>query len=122
MPDLEKLATEYKSSRTVAVVQVDCAGKGQGLCGKHGVNGYPSLKVFKYREGKKNPTDFNGGRDYNSIKRYIDAELAGPECSLEDKEGCEPAELKILEESEKMSVADRRAKITEMGHHEEEKG
>jgi len=114
MPDLEKLATEYKSSRTVAVVQVDCAGKGQGLCGKHGVNGYPSLKVFKYREGKKNPTDFNGGRDYNSIKRYIDAELAGPECSLEDKEGCEPAELKILEESEKMSVADRRAKITEM--------
>jgi len=114
MPDLEKLATEYKSSRTVAIVHVDCAGKGQGLCGKHGVNGYPSLKVFKYREGKKNPTDFNGGRDYNSIKKYVDAELAGPECSLEDKEGCEPAELKILEESEKMSVADRRAKITEM--------
>jgi len=114
MPDLEKLAADYKSSRTVAVVQVDCAGKGQGLCGKYGVNGYPALKVFKYKAGLKNPSDFNGGRDYNSIKKYIEKELAGPECSLEDKEGCEPAELKILEESEKMSVGDRRAKITEM--------
>merc|ERR1712070_246833 len=28
--------------------------------------------------------------------------------------GCEPGELKVLEESEKMSVADRRAKIKEM--------
>merc|ERR1712217_285390 len=77
--------------------------------------GYPTLKVFKFKSGgSKQGEDYNGAREYNGLKRYIEANLAGPECSLEDKEGCEPAELKILEESEAMSVADRRTKITEM--------
>lgn len=114
MPDMEKLAAEYKTSRSVLVTAVDCAGTGQGLCGKYGVQGYPTIKTFLYKAGKKNPTDYNGARDYAGIKKYIEANLAGPECSLEDKDGCEPAERKILEESEAMSVGDRRAKITSM--------
>lgn len=116
MPDMEKLSTEYKSRRSVRLGQVDCTSPGgQGVCGKHGVQGYPTLKVFKYKSGgSKNGEDYNGGRDYQSIKRYIEGNLAGPECSLEDKEGCEPAERAILEESEKMSTADRRAKMKEM--------
>lgn len=114
MPDLEKLATEYKSRKSVKVAQVDCTTPGgQGLCGKFGVNGYPTIKTFK-KGGNKNGEDYNGARDYAGIKRYIDANLAGPECTLEDKDGCEPAERAILEESEKMSVADRRAKLKEM--------
>merc|ERR1719313_2452788 len=114
MPDMERVATDYKNSRSVAILNVDCDSAGKGLCGKYQVQGFPTLKVFKFKAGSKSPQDFNGGRDYNSIKRYIEKELAGPECSLEDKEGCEPGERKILEESEKMSVADRRAKITEL--------
>jgi len=116
MPDMEKLAAEYKKSRSVGIYQVDCtAPSGQGVCGKFGVQGYPTIKVFKFKSGgSKSGEDYNGARDYAGIKRYIDANLAGPECSLEDKEGCEPDELKILEESEKMSTADRRAKIKEM--------
>jgi len=114
MPDMDKLTNDYKNSRSVLVASVDCAGAGQGLCGKHSVQCYPTIKTFLYKAGKKNPTDYNGARDYNGIKKYIEANLAGPECSLEDKEGCEPAERKILEESEAMSVSDRRTKITEM--------
>merc|ERR1719313_2737678 len=116
MPDMEKLAAEYKNRRSIRVAQVDCtAPGGQGLCGKFGVQDYPTIKAFKFKSGgSKNGEDYNGARDYNGIKRYIEGNLAGPECSLEDKEGCEPAELKILEESERMSVADRRAKITEL--------
>lgn len=114
MPDMEKLAADYKSSRSVLVASVDCTAGGQGLCGKYGVQGYPTLKTFQFKAGKKNPSDYNGARDYNGIKRYIESNLAGPECSLEDKEGCEPAERKILEESEKMSATDRRAKIQQM--------
>jgi len=114
MPDMEKLVTDYKSSRSVLIAQVDCAGKGEPLCGKYGVQGFPAMKAFKFKDGKKTPDDFNGGRDYNAMKKYVEANLAGPECSLEDKEGCDPAERKILEESEKMSVGDRRAKTDEM--------
>lgn len=121
MPDMEKLATDYKSSRSVGVFVVDCTAGGQGLCGKYGVQGYPTIKIFKFKEGSKQPTDYNGARDYNGIKKFIDANLAGPECSLEDKEGCTPAERKILEESEVMSVADRRAKLTEMEEQVKEK-
>jgi hypothetical protein len=116
IPDLERLSADYKKSRSVLIAQVDCtAPGGQGVCGKHGVQGYPTLKVFKFKSGgSKSGEDYNGARDYAGIKRYVEANLAGPECSLEDKEGCEPEERKVLEESEKMSVADRRAKIKEM--------
>jgi len=116
MPDMEKLAAEYKNRRSIRVAQVDCtAPGGQGLCGKFGVQGYPTIKAFKFKSGgSKSGEDYNGARDYNGIKRYIEGNLAGPECSLEDKEGCEPEELKILEESAAMSTADRRAKIKEM--------
>jgi len=121
MPDLEKLATDYKSSRSVGVFQVDCTTGGQGLCGKYSVQGYPTIKVFKFKEGSKSATDYNGARDYNGIKSFIEKNLAGPECSLEDKEGCTPDERKILEESEAMSTGDRRTKITEMEEQIKEK-
>jgi len=123
MPDMERLATEYKKSRTVLVAQVDCTvPAGEGLCQKHGVQGYPTIKVFKLKSGgSKSGEDYQGAREYSGIKKYIDANLAGPECSLEDKEGCEPAELKILEESEKMSTGDRRAKIKELEDEMKEK-
>jgi len=115
MPDMEKLATEYKNRRSVGIYQVDCtAPKGQGVCGKFGVQGYPTLKLFKFKSGgSKSGEDYNGARDYNGIKKVIEG-MSGPECTLEDKEGCEPEERKILEESERMSTADRRAKIKEM--------
>jgi len=114
MPDMEKLGSDYKSSRSVGIFTVDCAGTGEALCGKHGVSGYPTIKTFKYKAGSKKGEDYNGARDYGGIKKFIEANLAGPECTLEDKAGCEAAELKILEESERMSVGDRRAKIKEM--------
>jgi len=113
-PDLDKLANEYSKSRSTLIASVDCtAPGGQGLCSKFGVQGYPTLKVFK-KGGSKRGEDYNGAREYNGLKRYIEANLAGPECSLEDKEGCEKAELKILEESEAMSVGDRRVKIKDL--------
>jgi len=97
------------------IAHVDCTTGGQQICGKFGVQGYPTLKVFKNKSGgSKNGEDYNGAREYAGLKRYVEANLAGPECSLEDKEGCEKDELKILEESEAMSVADRRAKIKEL--------
>merc|ERR1719450_845414 len=115
MPDMEKLAADYKNSRSVGVYQADCTAGGQQICGKYGVQGYPTIKVFKLKSGgSKQGEDYNGARDYGGIKRFIEANLAGPECSLEDKEGCSKEERKILEESEAMSVADRRAKVTEM--------
>jgi len=109
--DWDKLAGAFKNSRSLVIAEVDCT-QDQGLCGKHGVSGYPTIVGIK--KGASKGEKYNGGRDFNSFKRYADANLAGPECSLEDKDGCTKEELKILEESEAMSTSDRRAKIQEL--------
>lgn len=111
-PDWEKLGRDYKQSRTVTIVDVDCT-ESQQLCGQFGVQGYPTMKIFK-KDGKKKGEDYNGPREYNGMKRYVEQNLAGPECSLEDTEGCTKQEKEVLLESAAMSTADRRAKIKEL--------
>jgi hypothetical protein len=90
---------------------LDCAGTAQSTCGQNGVQGYPSLKMVV--DGKM--SDYNGGRDFNSMKREVDSKLSPrPACSLESKDACTPEARQILEESEKMSKAERAAKIKEV--------
>lgn len=96
------------------VADVDCTAAGESLCQKYGVRGYPTIKVFKKDGNPNKGEDYNGPREYQGLKRFVEANLAGPECSLEDKAGCGPDELKILEESEAMSVEARREKIKTM--------
>lgn len=112
-PDWDKLKTEYKSARSVLLGDVDCTAGGESLCQKHGVKGYPTLKVFK-KDGPKTGEDYNGAREFNGLKKYVESNLLGPECSLADKDGCQPDERKVLEESEALSVADRRAKVKDL--------
>ena len=45
---------------------------GQGFCGENQVQGYPTLKLWK--DGKM--SDYNGGRDFNSLKREAKSDLA----------------------------------------------
>lgn len=95
------------------IADVDCTAEGESLCHKHGVRGYPTIKLFK-KDGNPQGEDYNGAREYNGLKRFVEANLAGPECSLEDKEGCSDEEKKVLEESEAMSVSERRAKVDDL--------
>jgi len=90
------------------------------LCGKHGVQGYPTIKVFR-KDGNPKGEDYNGAREFNGLKAFVEKNLAGPECSLEDVEGCTAEEAKILTESAAMSVADRRARIAELENSIKEK-
>ena len=43
-----------------SLLQVDCTEAGKETCGKHGVSGYPTLKIF--RNGKVSQ-DYDGPRD-----------------------------------------------------------
>jgi hypothetical protein len=68
--------------------------------------------VFKAKGGKE---AYNGGRDFSSLKSYVEKNFnTGPACSLEGKSECTKEELEVLEESEKMTGAERKAKITEV--------
>lgn len=109
-PDWDKLADTYKSAGKIIIADVDCTVHND-LCGKHGVKGFPTVKVFKAK-GPKSGEPYNGGRDFNSLKGFVEKNFnTGPACSLEAKNECSKEDLAILEESEKMSPADRKAKI-----------
>jgi len=110
-PDWDKLGKLYADTPNVVIAEMDCTAGAQQTCSSYGVQGYPTLKIFK--NGK--PEDYNGARDFNGMKRVVEKDLnPRPACSLESKDACNPNDLKILEESEKMSKADRVTKIKEM--------
>lgn len=110
-PDWDQLGKAFADTPNVVIGQLDCSGNGQKSCGEHGVQGYPSLKTWK--DGRM--SDYNGGRDLGSLKREVEKKLdPRPACSLESKDACRAEDLKVLEESEKMSKAERAAKIKEV--------
>jgi len=110
-PDWDRLKKEYADTPNVVIGACDCTTNCKGKCGEHQVQGFPTLKL--QIDGRIE--EFNGGRDFNSMKREIEKKLnPRPACSLDSKDACKPEDLKILEESEKMTKAERAAKIKEV--------
>jgi protein disulfide isomerase family A protein 3 len=61
-PEYEIAATALKNDDPpVALIKVDCTAETK-TCGKYGVNGYPTLKIFKNGEMS---SDYNGPREAN---------------------------------------------------------
>lgn len=111
MPDWDKLKKDYADTPNVVIGLLDCSASAKRVCDKYRVNGYPSIGMIL--DGKL--SYFNGGRDYSSMKREVEVKLDPRRpCRLKSKKDCEPAELKILGESEKMSRPMRSAKMMEM--------
>jgi len=73
-PEYEKAATVLKSNDPpIPLVKVDCTAETK-TCGKMGVNGYPTLKIFKNGEVS---SDYNGPREADGIVKYMRSK-AGP--------------------------------------------
>jgi len=110
-PDMDKLKKDYGDTPNVVIGHCDCTSNCKSKCGEYQVQGFPTIKLKV--DGRIE--DYNGGRDYNSMKKEIEKKMnPRPACSLDSKDACAPADLKILEESEQMSKADRAAKIKEV--------
>lgn len=108
VPDWDKLKKEYADTPNVVIGECDCTSNCKGMCGEYEVRGFPTLKLV--RDGKTE--DYNGAREFGGMKREVESKLnPRPACSLESKDACAPADRAILEESEKMSKADRNAKL-----------
>ncbi|PAA86459.1 hypothetical protein BOX15_Mlig005470g3 [Macrostomum lignano] len=77
-PQYEEAATRLKSSDPpVPLVKVDCTAE-TAVCGKYGVSGYPTLKIFKNGEVS---SDYNGPREADGIVKYMKSK-AGPSSRL----------------------------------------
>jgi hypothetical protein len=112
-PDWDKLGAQYKGSRTVLIADVDCTVH-QGLCGENGVQGYPTIKYY-LKDGKKGGEAYNGGRDFNALKKFVETTLDTlPACSLDNLDDCNPHEKEVLENAAGLSKGDRATKVKEM--------
>jgi len=107
-PDFDKLRKAFADTPNVVIGSLDCAGNAQSTCGQHSVQGYPTIKLLV--NGKS--MDYNGGRNFEAMKREVESKLnPRPACSLESKDACSKEDREVLEMSEKMSKAERVAKI-----------
>merc|ERR1719183_1113074 len=77
-PAWDELGREYAGSANVVIADVDCTeDDAKDVCEKQGVSGYPTIKYWTKdsREGK----DYQGGRDIDGLKEFVEENLAGPD-------------------------------------------
>lgn len=94
-PTWARLAQDYTGTRSGLVAEVDCTGKGQTLCEKHEVTGYPRLLYGDPEDGDL--TKYTGMRDYDSLKEFALEELG---------ETCSSGNIDLCEEDQKVWVKD----------------
>jgi len=92
-PAWDQLGDAFAGSDKVLIGDVDCTVH-DGLCAKFGVQGYPTIKYFV---GNDEGEDYQGGRDFDSLKEFADNNL-GPSCSFENLDLCDADKKAFLEE------------------------
>jgi len=104
-PAWDQLMEKFKDSKTALIADVDCTVH-QDLCGKHGVQGYPTIKYGD----PNNMEDYQGGRSYDDLEKFANENL-GPSCGPANLDLCDADQKKKIEEASAMSEADLDAKI-----------
>jgi len=106
-PAWDELMEEFKDSKTALVADVDCTVH-QDLCGKHGVQGYPTIKYGD----PNNLEDYQGGRSLDDLKKFASENL-GPSCGPNNLDLCDEAQKKEIESAMALDGAELDAKIAE---------
>lgn len=89
----KNLAPEYVEAasvleaKNIPVAQVDCTEE-QDLCMKHGIKGYPTLKVFKNHQLDA-PSDYQGARSASAIVSYMIKQSLPPVQVIEGDDAAE---------------------------------
>ena len=99
--DWDKLGAKYAKSSSVMIVDVDCTVH-QSVCSKHGVKGYPTIKYFMAGSGKGK--DYQQGRDYASLAKFVASTLDKAQCDALTGKGCKPIEKKFIDANKDKSA------------------
>jgi protein disulfide-isomerase A6 len=92
-PAWDQLGSEYASSSSVIVADVDCTVESD-LCGDYDVRGYPTIKYFTAETPEKGE-DYSGGRSFDDLKAFVSDSLE-VKCLLADTAGCSEKETEFL--------------------------
>jgi len=99
---------EFKDSKTALVADVDCTTDGKSLCEKHSISGYPTIKWGEPSDLK----DYDGGRDFDSLKKFADENL-GPSCGPANLDLCDEEGKTMIAKFQKMDQDELEMKIEE---------
>mmetsp|Transcript_117213 Transcript_117213/g.332141 ORF Transcript_117213/g.332141 Transcript_117213/m.332141 type:complete len:154 (+) Transcript_117213:230-691(+) len=111
-PAWDKLGAAFKDSTSVLIADVDCTSdEGKAACEANGVKGFPTIKYFNETNGKEG-ANYEGGRDFKSLKKFVKKTLGGMErkCDVKTKDGCLPDEVEVLVKWEDKPTAERDAR------------
>ena len=75
------------------------------------MKGFPTIKYFTKKTGKKGSA-YNGGRDYNSLKSFVDSTFKAS-CDVLTGKGCNDQEKRYIEKTKDKSAAELAAERTE---------
>jgi len=103
-PAWDKLGDEYAASSSVLIADADCTASAKELCEQFDIKGYPTIKY--YHDGDSKGEDYQGGRDFDSLKEFVENELE-IKCNTEDGSGCTDKEKGYIEKMKAKASEDR---------------
>ena len=106
-PDWDKVMKEVNGKGSTLVADVDCTAAGKPLCDSNGVQGFPTIKYGDPSALE----DYQGGRDYDSLKKFADG--LKPTCSPANIDLCDEEQTAEIKKLQDMSAADLDAAIEE---------
>jgi len=109
-PDWDQLAETYASSTSVVIADVDCTTDGgKEACSRFEVRGYPTIKYFTAETGKSG-ADYQGGRDGDALKKFVEDKLA-KQCLLDDTADCDEKEVGYIEKMKAKGADDAKKEL-----------
>jgi hypothetical protein len=109
--DWDKLGDKYANSDSVMIVDVDCTADGKSTCAQQDVKGYPTIKYFM--AGSKKGQDYQGGRDYAALSKFVESTLDIAKCEPLTGKNCKPNEKKFIEDNKDKSANELQEIINE---------
>lgn len=107
-PAYDKLGSEFADHPLVVIGDVDCT-EHRELCGEHNIEGFPTIRYFLGGE----QDDYEGGRSFDDMKQFVEANLLDPPCDSSNKEACSAEQLPLLEAAMALSAEERAEKIAD---------
>eukprot|EP00039_Didymoeca_costata_P017964 m.331543 g.331543 ORF g.331543 m.331543 type:complete len:145 (+) comp16752_c0_seq1:1528-1962(+) len=89
----EDLGTAFEASSSVLIGDVDCTIE-TDLASEYGVSGYPTIRYFTPESPEKGD-DYKGGRDIDSLKKFVEDTLER-KCDVSEPSGCSEKENKFI--------------------------
>ncbi|KAG7355951.1 thioredoxin [Nitzschia inconspicua] len=103
-PAWDQLGDEYAASSSVVIADVDCTASGEELCESFEIRGYPTIKYFL--DGDSKGQDYQGGRDFDSLKTFVEENLE-VKCDVRNPTECSEKEKSYIEKMKAKSKDDR---------------